>query len=89
MSILKETKTVLIKQFAHHEKDTGSVEVQCAILTNQIKYLTAHIQQNPKDFQSRRGLLVMVNKRKRLLAYYKRSSPTKHQQLLDTLGLKK
>ena len=89
MSILKEAKTDLIKQFSHHEKDTGSVEVQCAILTEQIKYLTAHAQQNPKDFQSRRGLLVMVNKRKRLLRYYKKSTPAKHQELLNRLGLKK
>jgi small subunit ribosomal protein S15 len=89
MSILKEQKSGLIKQFSHHEKDTGSVDVQCAVLTEQIKSLTLHAQKNPKDFQSRRGLLVMVNKRKRLLSYYKRVNVTKYQELIARLGLKK
>jgi len=89
MSISKELKNGLIKQFSHHEKDTGSVEVQVAVLTEQIKSLTAHLQKNSKDFQSRRGLLVMVNKRKRLLHYYKRVNAAKYQELIARLGLKK
>jgi len=90
MSISKEKKGDLIKEFAMSEADTGSVEVQVAILTERISNLTVHMQQgNPKDFQSRRGLLVMVNKRKRLLAYYKRNDEAAYQRLIARLGLRK
>lgn len=89
MSITKEKKSSLIKEFAKSNNDTGSVAVQCAALTEQINNLTSHAQQNPKDFQSRRGLLAMVNKRKRLLAYYKRVNESAHQDLIAKLGLRK
>lgn len=89
MSITKEKKRDLIKEFARCSNDTGSVAVQCAVLTEQINNLTAHARKNPKDFQSRRGLLVMVNKRKRLLAYYKRTNGANYQALINKLGLRK
>ena len=89
MSITKEKKHDLIKKFAKSNNDTGSVAVQCAVLTEQINNLTIHAQQNPKDFQSKRGLLVMVHKRKRLLAYYKRVNGAGYQELITKLGLRK
>ena len=89
MSISKGRKTELIKKFAINTADTGSVHVQCAVLTERIVNLTVHSKENPKDFQSRRGLLVMVNRRKRLLAYYKKIDATAHAALIAELGLRK
>lgn len=89
MSIIKEVKTKLIKEFAQSEQDTGSPEVQCAVLTEHIKNLTEHFRNNKKDFQSRRGLIVMVNKRKRLLNYLKENNMTRYQSLIERLGLRK
>lgn len=89
MSIAKEEKLKLVKEYAVSEGDTGSAEVQCAILTKRIAELTAHFKSNAKDFQSRRGLLVMVNKRRRLLAYLKRTSFERYKALIARLGLKK
>ena len=89
MSILKEAKTDLIKQFSHHEKDTGSVEVQCAILSERIKNLTEHLQSNHKDFSSRRGLLMLVGRRRRLLNYLKSQSLDRYVKLINKLGIRK
>lgn len=89
MSIPQQQKVALVKQFALKEGDTGSVEVQCAILTEHIKNLTEHFKINPKDFQSKIGLLAMVNGRKRLLKYLKQNDEKRHTELLARLGLKK
>ncbi|CAL7962110.1 30S ribosomal subunit protein S15 [Alphaproteobacteria bacterium] len=89
MSITKEVKQSLIEDFRSSEKDTGSPEVQCAILTHRIQTLTVHLKVNQKDFQSRRGLIAMVNQRKRLLKYLKKHDLSRHMEILARLGLKK
>jgi len=89
MSITKERKDQVIKDYALSAGDTGSVEVQCAILTDRILTLTEHFKANKKDFQSRRGLLVMVNKRRRLLDYLKRNDEARYKALIERLGLRK
>ena len=89
MSIIKEKKQELITSFAIKQGDTGSPEVQCAILTERINSLTGHFKANFKDFQSKRGLLVMIVKRKRLLQYLKRKSESRYQDLIKRLGLRK
>jgi small subunit ribosomal protein S15 len=89
MSITKEKKIELINNYALSATDTGSVEVQCAILTERINSLTGHFKINQKDFQSRRGLLVMVNKRRRLLEYLKRCDEARYKELVARLGLRK
>ena len=72
MSITAQKKQELIKQYAIKEGDTGSADVQCAVLTERINNLTAHFKTNAKDFHSRRGLLILVGRRKRLLEYVKK-----------------
>ncbi len=89
MSITKETKTALIKEFKTHEKDTGSPEVQIAILTERINSLTEHFKVHKKDHNSRRGLLKLVSKRRRLLDYLKKHDFAKYQQMLEKLNLRK
>ncbi len=89
MSVTAEKKTKLINEFAQKKGDTGSVEVQCAILTERITNLTEHFKTNANDVHSRRGLLVMVSKRKRLLEYLKRSDLNRYTKLIDKLGLRK
>ena len=89
MSIKKETKTALIEEYKVHEKDTGSPEVQIAILTERINSLTEHFKVHKKDHSSRRGLLKLVSKRRRLLDYLKRHDNTKYQELLEKLKLRK
>lgn len=89
MSITKEKKDQLIKEYALSDGDTGSVEVQCAIMSHRIANLTEHLKSSKKDFQSRRGLLVLVNKRRRLLDYLKRTSIERYKSLLERLGLRK
>ena len=89
MSITKEEKNKLVQEFSQGKNDTGSVEVQCAIFTKRIKALTEHFNGNRKDYQSRRGLLVMVNKRKRLLNFLKKEDKNRHQELIKKLGLRK
>ncbi|MEJ5173508.1 MAG: 30S ribosomal protein S15 [Hydrogenothermaceae bacterium] len=88
MSITAEKKQELIKQFAIHEKDTGSPEVQIAILTERIRNLTEHIKANKKDLHSRRGLIGLVNKRRKLLNYLKRESEERYRKVIETLGLR-
>lgn len=82
-------KSNIVKKHKLHEKDTGSSEVQIAILTEQIKELTAHLKKHPKDNHSRRGLLRMVSKRKRLLDYLKTEDEKRYNKTIKELGLKK
>ena len=89
MPLLKEKKSEVIDNFKVHAKDTGSAIVQIALLTEQINHLTEHFKVHRKDFHSRRGLLVMIGKRRRLLAYLKKSNPKKYEETLDKLELRK
>ena len=89
MSISKEKKAELIKEFATKPGDTGSPEVQVAILTERIKNLTEHMKDHKKDFISRRGLLMMVGQRRRLLAYVKEQNVARYESLIKRLGLRK
>lgn len=82
-------KSSIIKEYKTHENDTGSAEVQIAVLTEQIKELTSHLKKHPKDNHSRRGLLGMVSKRKKLLEYLKREDETRFNKIARALGLKK
>lgn len=83
------TKAAVIKEFATKEGDTGSPEVQIALLTNRINELTEHMKVHKKDFHSRRGLIIMVGKRRRLLDYLKKKNEKKYIEILDKLGLRK
>ena len=89
MSITKADKKDLISKFATKEKDTGSAEVQCAILTKRIKNLTEHFKTHKNDFHSRRGLLILIGKRKRLLSYIKNRSTEEYQNLIKQLGIRR
>jgi small subunit ribosomal protein S15 len=89
MSISAERKQELIKEFAAQEGDTGSPEVQVAILTERIKNLTSHLQSHNKDFHSRRGLLIMVGQRRRLLDDLKGKELARYQTLIQRLGLRR
>lgn len=82
-------KVDLIKKYRTHKKDTGSTEVQVALLTEKILELAKHLKKHQKDSDSRRGLLMMVGKRRRLLNYLKRDDPKKYDKLVKDLGLKK
>ena len=85
----KEVKQALIKKYATHEGDTGSPEVQIAVLTEEINALTAHLKVNIHDFHSRRGLLMKVGKRRNLLAYLKKTDINRYRELIKSLGLRK
>ena len=87
--ITKEKKTQLIQEFKQKEGDTGSPEVQIAIVTERIKYLTDHFKSHPKDHASRRGLLQLVGQRRRLLDYLKKNDVKRYTTVLDRLGLRK
>lgn len=89
MSITAERKKVLIREYAVSGSDTGSVEVQCAVLTERINNLTTHFKTNHKDFTSRRGLLILVGRRRRLLNYIKDKNSDKYLSLIERLGLRK
>ena len=89
MSITPEAKASLIKKYARNPGDTGSPEVQVAILTERIRNLTEHFKANHKDNHSRRGLLMMVNKRRSLLAYLKKQDVARYNALIQKLGLRK
>jgi len=80
-------KENIIKKFAVHKSDTGSPEVQVALLTKEIEFLAKHLKQHPKDFHSRRGLLGMVSKRRRLLNYLKEESSRRYNKVAKKLGL--
>ena len=89
MSISAERKRELIGEFAHGDKDTGSPEVQVAILSERIKNLTDHLNLHKKDFHSRRGLLMMVGQRRRLLDYLHGKDAGRYEELIKRLGLRR
>ncbi len=88
MALSKEKKQEIIAKFAQDQKDTGSVEVQVALLTARIDQLTEHLKVHKKDFHSRRGLYILVGRRRRLLQYLKEKDPVRYRRLLDTLNLR-
>ena len=88
MALTKQKKTKVIETSKTHEKDTGSPEVQIALFTEKIKSLTTHLKKNKKDNHSRRGLLKMVSKRKKLLSYLKIRDPKRFKKTAKALGLK-
>jgi len=87
--IAKEKKAAIMQEYARTPNDTGSPEVQIAVLTERITELTEHLQKNPKDHHSRRGLLKMVGQRRGLLAYLKKTDIERYRSLIDRLGLRK
>ncbi len=87
--ITKEKKTAIINEYATKPGDTGSPEVQVAVLTERIRELTEHLKVNKKDHHSRRGLLKMVGQRRRLLAYLKKKDIERYRSLIERLGLRK
>jgi len=89
MALTKEKKETVISQFKVHEKDTGSSEVQVALLTERINSLAEHFKANKKDHHSRRGLLMMVSQRRRLLDYLKREDIARYREVIKKLGLRK
>ena len=86
---LKDPKSGLIEQYRQHSKDTGSPEVQIALLSERINYLTGHLRSHLKDHASRRGLIMMVNKRRRLLDYLNRRDPDRYREIVERLSLRK
>lgn len=89
MVLQKENKTSLIEPFKVHPKDTGSAAVQIALFTDRINYLTDHFKTHKKDFHSRRGLLMLIGKRRRLLSYLQKRDPQKYQETIGKLSLRK
>lgn len=89
MALTKEAKEKLVKEYGRGKNDTGSVEVQVAILTEEITELTEHLKEHIHDFHSKRGLLQKVGKRKSLLAYLKRTDVVRYRELIEKLGLRK
>ena len=89
MAITKERKAEIVKQFGEHEGNTGSPEVQIALLTERINYLTEHFKTHAKDFAGRRGLLKLVGHRRNLLNYVRRQDVERYRSLIKTLGLRK
>jgi small subunit ribosomal protein S15 len=88
MALTNKQKQKVTKEVARHEKDTGSPEYQIALFTESIKKLTTHLKKNPKDFHSRRGLLKMISKRKRLMLYLEKNDPKAYKTLVKKLNLK-
>lgn len=86
---MTKTKSSIISDFRKHDKDTGSVEVQIALITDRINTLTEHFKKHAKDFGSKRGLLVLVGKRRRYLDYLADSDEAKYKELVQRLGLRK
>ncbi len=89
MVLTTETKKGIIDRFKLHDKDTGSTEVQIALLSNRIQYLTDHFKTHKKDHHSRRGLLKLVGQRRRLLNYLKRTNISRYKRIISELGLRK
>ena len=87
--LTKQEKTQIIKDYARFEGDTGSVEVQVAVLTAQINRLTVHLKEHKKDFHSNRGLMQMVGRRKNFLAYLRDTDVNRYRELVQLLGLRK
>ena len=89
MVLLAENKDEMIEQFKLHESDTGSPEVQVALLTHRISYLTDHVKMHKKDHHSRRGLLILVGRRRSLLDYLKKKDISRYRSLIERLGLRR
>lgn len=89
MTLVLEKKKEIMDQFRNHEKDTGSPEVQIALLSERIRYLTEHFKSHKRDHHSRRGLLKLVGQRKRLLNYLRENKVDRYRQIIDRLGLRK
>lgn len=89
MPLARESKSTLVERYRVHLKDTGSPEVQIALLSERINYLNEHFRVHRKDHASRRGLLIIVGKRRRLLEYLKRRDPGRYQQVIERLGIRK
>lgn len=87
-TVAKTGKKDLVEKYQAHKKDTGSTEVQIAVLTKKIESLANHLKKHSKDFDSRRGLLMMVGKRRRLMNYLKKRDEAKYQKLIEDLGLR-
>jgi len=85
----KDTKTKLVKEHGIHEKDTGSSDVQIALLSKEIDALVSHLKDHPKDLHSKRGLIGMVVKRKKLLAYLQKTDDKRYKEIIKKVGLKK
>ncbi|MCS7078931.1 MAG: 30S ribosomal protein S15 [Chloracidobacterium sp.] len=89
MALSVETKSAILKEYGRHPTDTGSSEVQIALLTKRIEELTVHFKTHVKDNHSRRGLLKLVSQRRRLLNYLKRKDAERYQQVISKLGIRK
>jgi small subunit ribosomal protein S15 len=89
MPLTGESRSKLMADYRLHGKDTGSPEVQIALLSERINYLTEHFRVHRKDHASRRGLLIMVGKRKRLLSYLRGKDPERYQRVIERLGIRK
>jgi small subunit ribosomal protein S15 len=89
MTLTQQRKQELITEYQSHETDTGSADLQVAFLTARINQLNSHLQANPKDHSSRRGLLKMIGRRKSLLAYIQNKSPERYQALIGRLGIRR
>jgi small subunit ribosomal protein S15 len=89
MALLQERKQEIISEHQVHETDTGSVDVQIAMLTDRINTLSQHLQKNKKDFSSRRGLMKMIGQRKRLLAYLMKQDSDRYKSLIQKLGIRR
>ncbi len=88
MSLTQEKKQEIISEYQIHETDTGSSNLQIALLTARINMLTEHLKKNDKDHSSRRGLLKLIGQRKSLLRYLKRENPSEYQTLIEKLGIR-
>ncbi|MEW6714859.1 MAG: 30S ribosomal protein S15 [Nitrospirota bacterium] len=89
MALAKEKKETIIKQFELHEGDTGSPEVQIALISERLTSLNTHFQTHKKDFNSRRGLLILVGQRRRLLSYLKKNDQGRYEKLIKEIGIRK
>ncbi|MGA8890044.1 MAG: 30S ribosomal protein S15 [Anaeromyxobacteraceae bacterium] len=89
MALVAEKKTEVVQKYRRHDKDTGSPEVQVALLTERIAYLTEHFKTHKKDHHSRRGLLKLVGQRRRLLDYLRNVDQNRYKVVIDQLGLRK
>ena len=89
MVLTTQDKKELIEQYKLHDSDTGSPEVQIGLLTHRIQYLTEHLKVHKKDHHSRRGLLMLVGRRRRLLNYVKNNDVQRYRTIIDTLGLRR
>ncbi|MDP7551811.1 MAG: 30S ribosomal protein S15 [Nitrospinaceae bacterium] len=89
MAFTKETKTTVITDYKLHENDTGSSEVQIALLTNRLNYLTEHFKTHNKDHHSRQGLLKIVSRRRKLLDHLKKENANRYQQIITRLGIRR